>query len=112
MAQTHDAYARLELPDTDATLGLSLVEELPKGTGIKVFFACDNLDLKLADLKSKGVHLKQIQLISLGCGEKRIYMISIETPSYPILQVRIERVRRGENYTDTCYVSSAFAKAE
>jgi hypothetical protein len=55
IVHTHDAYARLELPDSSATLSLSLVEELPKGTGIKVFFECDDLDKKVADLKTKGV---------------------------------------------------------
>jgi catechol 2,3-dioxygenase-like lactoylglutathione lyase family enzyme len=38
MVHMHEAYARLELQDGDATLSLSLVEKLPKGTGIKVFF--------------------------------------------------------------------------
>jgi catechol 2,3-dioxygenase-like lactoylglutathione lyase family enzyme len=58
IVNTHEAYARLELPDGDTTLSLSLVEELPKGTGIKVFFECDDLDLKVANLKTKGVQFE------------------------------------------------------
>lgn len=48
-------YARFECPDGPATFSIHLVEQLPKGDGIYVYFECDNLDEYVADLTQKGI---------------------------------------------------------
>ncbi len=48
-------YVRFELPDGDATLSIHLVEELPKGDGITLYFEDENLDGLVSKLKSKGI---------------------------------------------------------
>lgn len=48
-------YVRFELPDGDATLSLHLVEELPKGEGISVYFQNENLDEEVNKLQEKGL---------------------------------------------------------
>jgi catechol 2,3-dioxygenase-like lactoylglutathione lyase family enzyme len=48
-------YARFELPEGDATFSIHLVNELPVGDGISVYFESDRLDEMVAELKSKGI---------------------------------------------------------
>jgi catechol 2,3-dioxygenase-like lactoylglutathione lyase family enzyme len=55
IVHTHDEYARFEFPHGDATLSLSVVDQLPQGSGIKVFFECDDLDKKVSYLKAQGI---------------------------------------------------------
>lgn len=55
IVHTHDAYARFEFPHGDATLSIYVVDQLPQGSGIKVFFECDDLDRKVAFLKTQGI---------------------------------------------------------
>lgn len=52
-------YARFECPDGDATFSIHLVEELPKGDGVYVYFECENLDEKVQQLKEDGVQFVQ-----------------------------------------------------
>ncbi|MCB0503059.1 MAG: VOC family protein [Bacteroidetes bacterium] len=52
-------YARFECPNGDATFSIHLVDELPVGEGVYVYFECDNLDDKVEQLKSKGVLFDQ-----------------------------------------------------
>lgn len=47
-------YVRFELPDGDATFSIHLVEELPKGDGISVYFQNENLDEVVDELIDKG----------------------------------------------------------
>jgi catechol 2,3-dioxygenase-like lactoylglutathione lyase family enzyme len=84
-------YARFVCPDGNATFSIHLVENLPNGAGISVYFECDNLDEKVIDLKNKGVtfeldptdqgwlwreaHLRDLdenQLILFFAGENRL----------------------------------------
>ena len=48
-------YVRFECPDGEATFSIHLVEELPKGEGITLYFEDDNLDELVKQLKSKGI---------------------------------------------------------
>ena len=48
-------YARFVCPNGNATFSVHLVEELPKGDGIYVYFECDDLDEHVAKLEQKGI---------------------------------------------------------
>ena len=48
-------YVRFELPDGDATFSIHLVDEMPKGNGIVVYFEEENLDELVQDLQAKGI---------------------------------------------------------
>lgn len=48
-------YVRFELPDGDATFSIHLVEELPKGDGIAVYFQNEKLDEVVQELQEKGI---------------------------------------------------------
>lgn len=61
-----DHYARFECPDgtrataeaagdTRSTFSVHLAEKLPTGTGISVYFECENLDEKVRYLIQKGI---------------------------------------------------------
>lgn len=53
-------YARFLCPDGNATFSVHLVEELPKGVGISVYFECENLDEKVEQLVQKGLVFEQL----------------------------------------------------
>lgn len=48
-------YARFECPDGDASFSIHLVEKLPQGAGIYVYFECDSLDSYVESLQKKEV---------------------------------------------------------
>ena len=48
-------YARFVCPNGNATFSVHLVEELPKGDGIYVYFECDDLDERVGELEQKGI---------------------------------------------------------
>ena len=48
-------YARFELPEGEATFSLHLVDELPKGEGISVYFESDRLDVWVDELTAQGI---------------------------------------------------------
>jgi catechol 2,3-dioxygenase-like lactoylglutathione lyase family enzyme len=48
-------YVRFELPDGDATFSIHLVEELPTGEGIAVYFEEDDLDNFVIKMQNKGI---------------------------------------------------------
>ncbi len=48
-------YARLEFPDGDATLSVHISEEDSPGSNIVLYFECEDLDAKVAELKSNGI---------------------------------------------------------
>ena len=53
-------YARFECPDGNSTFSIHLVEELPKGDGISVYFECDNLDEYVNELVEKGIEFREL----------------------------------------------------
>ncbi|MFY0605235.1 MAG: VOC family protein [Cyclobacteriaceae bacterium] len=52
-------YARFECPDGDSTFSIHLVDELPKGDGVYVYFECENLDHHVRSLKERGITFDQ-----------------------------------------------------
>lgn len=48
-------YVRFELPDGDATFSIHLVDKLPSGEGIAVYFQNEDLDTEVEKLKVKGI---------------------------------------------------------
>jgi catechol 2,3-dioxygenase-like lactoylglutathione lyase family enzyme len=47
-------YVRFELPDGEATFSIHLVDELPTGNRITIYFEDDNLDKVVTELQEKG----------------------------------------------------------
>ena len=48
-------YARFECPDGEATFSIHLVDTLPKGPGIQVYFECPYLDVEVDRLRAEGI---------------------------------------------------------
>ena len=53
-------YARFICPDGNATFSLHLVDELPTGDGIWVYFETENLDKKVAHLLTQGIVFEEL----------------------------------------------------
>lgn len=52
-------YARFECPDGEATLSVHAAEDAPINSSIVLYFECDRLDEKVAELKAKGLEFEQ-----------------------------------------------------
>ncbi|NER18416.1 VOC family protein [Spongiivirga citrea] len=48
-------YARFECPDGSSSFSIHLVDELPKGNGIYIYFELENLDDKVKELVESGI---------------------------------------------------------
>ncbi len=48
-------YARLECPDGDATLSVNIAKDIQPNESITLYFECDDLDEKVAELKRLGL---------------------------------------------------------
>ncbi|WP_299109158.1 VOC family protein [uncultured Tenacibaculum sp.] len=53
-------YVRFEMPEGESTLSIHLVEELPKGDGVTLYFENDNLDEIVKQLQDKGIEFSQL----------------------------------------------------
>ena len=53
-------YARFECPQGDSTLSIHLVDQLPKGPGITIYFECNELDRQVKALQSKGISFVEL----------------------------------------------------
>ncbi|WP_424584703.1 VOC family protein [Tunicatimonas sp.] len=53
-------YARFECPEGDATFSIHQVEKLPEGDGIYVYFECEDLDERVAQLRKKGIKFDEL----------------------------------------------------
>lgn len=53
-------YARFECPDGNATFSIHLVEKLPKGEGVYVYFECKELDDDVNTMVSKGIKFDEL----------------------------------------------------
>jgi len=53
-------YVRFECPDGSATFSIHLVEELPKGEGVYVYFECNNLDELVTTLIAEGIEFTDL----------------------------------------------------
>ena len=52
-------YARFSCPVGNATFSIHKVAELQKGEGILIYFECETLDEKVADLIEKGIEFDE-----------------------------------------------------
>lgn len=52
-------YARFECPDGNSTFSIHRADILPKGVGIYVYFECEDLDQRVAELTEKGFKFDQ-----------------------------------------------------
>ncbi len=53
-------YARFVCPEGNTTFSIHQVEELPKGTGISIYFECENLDEYVNKLIKKGISFNEL----------------------------------------------------
>lgn len=53
-------YVRLECPEGEATFSIHLIEILPVGEGISVYFELENLDEKVAELVKQGIEFLEM----------------------------------------------------
>lgn len=53
-------YLRFECPEGDSTFSVHLVEKLPEGEGVSVYFECKDLDRTVLQLKNMGVDFDQL----------------------------------------------------
>lgn len=53
-------YVRFECPDGDATFSIHLVDELPKGDGITLYFENEKLDKTVDELVKKGLQFDEL----------------------------------------------------
>ena len=53
-------YARFVCPDGNSSFSIHLAEQLPKGSGISVYFECENLDEHVESLKNKGIEFESV----------------------------------------------------
>lgn len=56
IVHTHSGYARFECPDGVATFSVHLVDQLPKGDGIVIYFETKKLDEEVARLRDLRLH--------------------------------------------------------
>ncbi|NME68961.1 VOC family protein [Flammeovirga aprica] len=59
IVHSDDHYARFEC-ENGATFSLHLVEQLPQGGGIYVYFECENLDEKVNELIAQGIQMEEM----------------------------------------------------
>ena len=65
-------YARFELPDGEATFSLHLAADTEgAANGASIYFECDDLDERVAELKKKKSFSTPIPSTRVGCGVKR-----------------------------------------
>ncbi len=60
IVHTHDAYVRLECPDGDSTFSIHQVSELPKGSGMLIYFEVDDVSATINELIAKGIQIDEL----------------------------------------------------
>ncbi len=55
IVESQPHYARFECKEGSSTFSLHLVDELPIGNGIWIYFECENLDQFVTELIGKGI---------------------------------------------------------
>lgn len=53
-------YARFECSNGNSTFSVQQVEQLPTGSGIHIYFECENLDTYVSDLIGKGIKFEEM----------------------------------------------------
>jgi catechol 2,3-dioxygenase-like lactoylglutathione lyase family enzyme len=52
-------YARLECPDGEATLSVNIADDVIAANNIVLYFECDDLDERVAELKQQGLKFEE-----------------------------------------------------
>lgn len=60
IVQSLPAYARFECPEGGSTFSIHLVGQLPIGSGIYVYFECENPDEYVDELIGKGIEFEEM----------------------------------------------------
>lgn len=60
IVHSHDHYARFVCPDGKSTCSIHTVEKLPTGTGIVIYFECDDLDERVKNLIQQGLKFEEL----------------------------------------------------
>jgi predicted enzyme related to lactoylglutathione lyase len=60
IVHTHNAYARFECPDGDSTFSIHQVTELPKGSGVIVYFEVPDVSETINGLLDKGIQIDEM----------------------------------------------------
>ncbi|QIE59805.1 VOC family protein [Rasiella rasia] len=55
IVHTHDAYARFECTEGEATFSVHQVQTLPQEPGVVVYFEVNDVALKVSELNEKGI---------------------------------------------------------
>lgn len=55
-----EKYARFLCPDNNSTFSLHVVDQLPVGPGVYVYFECDDLDDYVKSLVDKGIKFEEM----------------------------------------------------
>ncbi len=53
-------YARFQCPEGHATFSIHLVDCLPQGTGVQIYFEMDDLDKKVDSLIAEGINFDEM----------------------------------------------------
>jgi catechol 2,3-dioxygenase-like lactoylglutathione lyase family enzyme len=53
-------YARFECPKGDATFSIHQVQELPKGSGVIIYFEIETLDEYVTEIAKKGIEFEEL----------------------------------------------------
>lgn len=54
------SYARFQCETGNSTFSIHQVSQLPEGNGIQIYFECENLDIKVQELISKGIQFEEL----------------------------------------------------
>lgn len=60
IVESFPKYARFESPDGDATFSIHMVDNLPKGPGISIYFEDNHLDVLVKNLQEKGIEFHEL----------------------------------------------------
>lgn len=60
IVQSETRYARFECPEGDSTFSVHLVDDLPSGIGVTIYFECEDLDERVVVLSELGIHFDQL----------------------------------------------------
>lgn len=60
IVQSLPRYARFECPEGGSTFSIHLVNELPTGSGVTIYFECEQLDEHVDELMGKGIDFEEM----------------------------------------------------
>jgi len=60
IVHTHDAYARFECPYGDSTFSIHQVNDLPRGSGVIIYFEVDDVSETINRIIEKGIQIDEL----------------------------------------------------